>query len=150
MLHVSRKGLGRLRSIPVLKFRGSDFLLPVLYNAPGHFPPGEKERRGKWRPSLCASWWQGWIGRGCSEGNVCSQWRPKEGGVAMVTECGVCSPGNRSSQEQMGGLGWAGLMSSSHSYETKHLSTPELLLHICPHKEGPPLPKRSIFHFYCD
>ena len=107
-------------------------------------------RRGKWRPSLCASWWQGWIGRGCSEGNVCSQWRPKEGGVAMVTECGVCSPGNRSSQEQMGGLGWAGLMSSSHSYETKHLSTPELLLHICPHKEGPPLPKRSIFHFYCD
>ena len=40
-LLVSRKGLGRLRSIPVLKFRDSDFLLPVLYNAPVHFS-GEK------------------------------------------------------------------------------------------------------------
>ena len=38
---MSRKGLGRLRSIPVLKFRDSDFLLPVLYNAPVHFS-GEK------------------------------------------------------------------------------------------------------------
>lgn len=86
--------------------RDSDFLLPVLYNAPGHFPLVRKKGRVGGDPH-CALVGGRCGSRSCCEGNVCSELRPKEGGVVMVTKCSVCSLGNRAARsrwEVWGGL----------------------------------------------